>query len=528
MSLRPIVRILVPSGLLAVLGLLGTGLLFGQEVVPRLTVPTGTNLPLAPPCPSENRPLPINLRSALTLANVRAIDVEIAAERVRVGKALLEQARVLWLPTVSVGGDYARHDGRIQDTQGNVFDTSRSSVMLGAGTGIGPAATININDAIFAPLVARQQLLARESDRQAVSNDTLVAVCDAYFRVQQARGELAGALEATRRTQELAEHTRKLAPGLLPDLEVDRVVVELSRRQQAEVGARQRWRVASADLVRVLRLDPLSQLEPVEPPELRVSLIDLTHPVDELIPVALTFRPELASQQALVQATLAQLRQEKLRPLVPSILLSGTSTPMPGTLAAGVYGGGSNSSIGNGGLRGDLDLQILWQFDNLGLGNRGRVHQCEAENHQAELELFRLQDRIAAEVIQATAQAQAADTQVTMAEKEVRVAVDSVDKNLAAFAQTRRVGNAVQMVVRPAEVVLAVQALAQAYVDYYGAVADVNRAQFHLYRALGKPAQCLVQTAAPPPTPPVSQPAATPAVRGQTSTPAAATAVRNQ
>ena len=138
--------------------------------------------------------------------------------------------------------------------------TSRSSVMLGAGTGIGPAATININDAIFAPLVARQQFLARESDRQAVSNDTLVAVCDAYFRVQQARGELAGALEATRRTQELVEHTRKLALGLLPDLEVDRVVVELSRRQQAEVGARQRWQVASADLVRVLRLDPLSQL----------------------------------------------------------------------------------------------------------------------------------------------------------------------------------------------------------------------------------------------------------------------------
>jgi hypothetical protein len=38
-----------------------------------------------------------------------------------------------------------------------------------------------------------------------------------------------------------------------------------------------------------------------------------------------------------------------------------------------------------------------------------------------------------------------------------------------------------------------VQALAQAYIDYYGAVADANRAQFRLYRALGQPAQHLAQ-----------------------------------
>jgi len=36
-----------------------------------------------------------------------------------------------------------------------------------------------------------------------------------------------------------------------------------------------------------------------------------------------------------------------------------------------------------------------------------------------------------------------------------------------------------------------VQALAQAYTDFYAAVADYNRAQFRLYRALGHPAQCL-------------------------------------
>ena len=65
--------------------------------------------------------------------------------------------------------------------------------MFGVGTGIGQAAILNVNDAIFAPLVTRQQLRARQADRQTASNDTLVAVSDAYFSVQQARGELAGA-----------------------------------------------------------------------------------------------------------------------------------------------------------------------------------------------------------------------------------------------------------------------------------------------------------------------------------------------
>ena len=43
--------------------------------------------------------------------------------------------------------------------------------------------------------------------------------------------------------------------------------------------------------------------------------------------------------------------------------------------------------------------------------------------------------------------------------------------------------------IRPQEVGAAIGALAQAYVDYYGAVADYNRAQFRLYHALGHPAQ---------------------------------------
>ncbi len=184
-----------------------------------------------PPAPLEtpalepgDRPLPIDLPTALRLANVQAVDVVAAAERLNAAFAVLDQAKVSWLPTITLGGDYNRHDGKIQNADGSVIDVSRNGWMYGAGTGIGSSAVLSLDDAIFGPLVARQTVRARQADLQAARNDTLVAVTDAYFNVQQARGQLAGAVDARRRAEELVRRTEELkaVSGLAPGLEVTR------------------------------------------------------------------------------------------------------------------------------------------------------------------------------------------------------------------------------------------------------------------------------------------------------------------
>src|SRR2546426_12291625 len=91
-------------------------------------------------------------------------------------------------------------------------------------------------------------------------------------------------------------------------------------------SARERWRLASAELARVLRLEARALVDPLEPPHIQVTLVEIHQPVDDLIALALTNRPELAGQQALVRATLERWRQERWRPLVPSLLLRGTAT----------------------------------------------------------------------------------------------------------------------------------------------------------------------------------------------------------
>jgi outer membrane protein TolC len=448
-----------------------------------------------PAAASGDRPLPINLATALQLAGARPLDVQIAGRQVAAAAAAFDRARVLWLPNIAVGFDYFAHAGPQQIFAGEILRSTRSSFMVG----FGPNMVFNFSDAVYAPLAARQDLRARQAVQQAAVNDVSYQVADAYSAVQQARGELAGALVAEKMAADLARRASALAAGLAPPAEENRAKVELARRRQVAISARERWRSAGAELGRLLRLDPTQLVEPVEPPFLPVTVIDPASPVDDLIPIALSTRPELAGQQAVVQATLARLKQEKVRPLVPSLAVRSVSTNPSGSLGYGVFGGGPNDRLDNFSGRFDIDMQLVWEFQALGLGNRARVAERKAENEAALLDLFRTQDRIAAEVVQAFAQARAAAERLNEAEPALREAIDLANRSLDGLGQTRRVGDAVVLVVRPQEAVAAVQALGQANADFFTAVADYNRAQFRLYRALGHPAQCLAGAVPGPP-----------------------------
>lgn len=444
-----------------------------------------TPLPPSPEPPAEAKTLPINLATALQLAGAQPYEVALAAERVKAAAADLERAQVLWLPNLYVGTDYYRHDGQLQDVSGNVFATSKTTFMAGGGA----TAVFAVTDAVFKPLADRQVVRARQADFHAARNDSVLAVAEAYVNVQQARGELAATTDTARRMDELVQRTGKLAKTLAAPVDEVRARAEMARRRQALAAANERWQTASADLARLLRLAPATLVQPLEPPHLQVTLVPGERGVDELIAVALTGRPELASQQALVQATLERLRAERVRPLVPSVLLRGAATNPSGGLAAGVFGGGRNDRLADFNGRFDYDLQIVWELQNFGLGNRALVKERQAQNQLAIIDLFRLQDRIAAEVVQAHAQAKSAAARLKEAQAGLADAADSAKKHFDGLEQTQKIGNTLVLLVRPQEALASVQALQQAYADFYAAVADYDRAQFRLYRALGNPSQ---------------------------------------
>ncbi len=464
--------------------LFGLECLFAQELpapkvgnFPKLSIPEKTD---------EAEPsFAINLPVAMQLANARPLDIAIAGERINAAQAELLRAKALWLPTLNIGTDYLRHDGQIQDIRGKVFGTSKSSFMAG----VGPTAVFAISDAIYKPLAAKQMLISKEADKQTAINDSLLVVAESYFKVQEARGEVASALDTVKRSEELAEKTGKLSPAISPPAEASRVKAELARRRQDLEYAYENWQVKSAELIEVLHLQSGMRVSPQEPPHLKIDLIDPSRTIDELIPVGLTLRPELASQQALVQASIARLKQEKMRPLIPSVLLRGSATNPSGTLSSGIFGGGQNSTLSDFSMRNSMDLQVLWELESFGIGNIALKRQRQADNNAAVLDLYRVQDRVASEVVQAHAQTVRTSRRIKDAEDGLAFAVDTADKNIQGLSQTRRIGDTLTLIYRPQEVLVSIQSLQQAYKDYYKAVTESNRAQFRLYRALGHPGQ---------------------------------------
>jgi hypothetical protein len=95
---------------------------------------------------------------------------------------------------------------------------------------------------------------------------------------------------------------------------------------------------ASAELVRILRLQPGTSLQPLEAQPVPISLVDADSRLPDLIIQGLTNRPEMAVHQALVQSALERLRQEEWRPFIPNVQVG---------LSVGGFGGGPNSFFGN-------------------------------------------------------------------------------------------------------------------------------------------------------------------------------------
>jgi hypothetical protein len=306
----------------------------------------------------------------------------------------------------------------------------------------------------------------------------------------------AGALYCVERGRDLIERIAQLSRELVPTVEVARARNLVADLEQQAVASRQEWRVQSANLTQVLRLDPRAVLEPLEHDHAQITLIDPGRSLDDLMPIALTNRPELAANQALIQAALAYIRQEKARPFIPNILINGFQTPYE-MIQAGIFGLGPNSSLNQWVGRVDLSYQPLWQLEAFGLGNLARIKEQRGMQSQAIIELFKSQDAVAADVTRALARVQSAAARVIQADRSLRTGIVTFNGNFEGLRQTTRLGNVLVLVNRPQEAVFALQLLKIAFDEYFTTVAEYNRAQFALFHSLGYPARELAQLRPP-------------------------------
>ncbi|MCA9090758.1 MAG: TolC family protein [Planctomycetaceae bacterium] len=405
--------------------------------------------------------------------------VGLARWRVQEAYARLDQAEVLWLPSLQAGFSFHRHDGNYQASNGDIVDVNRNSFQYGLGAGAvgagttprpGLVAQFHLADAIFQPEIAEKTAWARGHAANGVINEQLLTAARAYLQLLRAEQDQRVLAESYQRTADLAKLTSDFAAtgqGLYAD--ADRLQTELILVESRQSESREQLEIASARLSQALGMNASRRIVPLDPTVVPIYLVSTGMDRVSLIQTGLANRPELKEAQALVAAACEQHARQKYAPFVPSILL-GAST--------GEFGGGLGSSLGNVDGRYDLDALVTWEIRNLGFGEQAARRTAEAQFQQARFDSVRVMDQVARDVAEAHAQVTHRAERVDITRRAIESAQNSYDRNLSRIRDGQGL---------PLEVLQSVQALEAARRAYLNAVIEHNEAQFQLQWALGWP-----------------------------------------
>jgi outer membrane protein TolC len=426
---------------------------------------------------------PIDLPTALRLAQVDNPEIRLARERVREALAYRQLAAAQFLPTINFGTNFDHHLGPLQSTNGTIINVNRDSLYLGLGAGAVGAGTVtipgvvwsgNVSEAWHNALIRKQVVRQRAFESDAIRNEMLLRVASAYLELLRAAGHQAIAFQIRDDAREVARVTAEFAQakeGLRSD--ADRAAAELQQRSSEVVQATSEITIASARLCQLLGLDPSVKLVPMERKVVPSSLVPEPIPLPELLAIAVTQRPELGERRAAIGAALLQMRNAKLLPFSPQVLLG---------YSAGTFGGGSDLAaqprFGSFDTRQDLDVVMYWSLRNLGVGNVALIRVSQSQYRQSELRALETLDRVRAEVASAQVRVLARFAQIEINEKAIQ---SSQTAFKADFERTRgKLG-------LPIEVLDSLRLMGRSRLAYLDAIVDYNRAQFELYVALGQP-----------------------------------------
>jgi len=414
---------------------------------------------------ATNNVYPIDLPTALRLANARNLDIQIARERLKEAKANHESAVEQFFPWILPGAVYRRHEGRIQAVDGTVFDADKQAYTVGGAL----TAQLELGDAIYKSLTAKQLVNAADQAVESQRQDSTLAAAQGYYDLAKARTIVDVFKEALGISQDYQKQLHDaVGAGIAFKGDELRVQTQTERYQIALRQALELQRVAAARLAQILHLDSAVELVPQVTDLVPLTLVETNAPLDSLVQQALRSRPELKQSRALITAAHDAKNGAVYGPLIPSL----------GAQAfGGGLGGGKNGSTGNFGESEDYFVGLGWRIGPGGLFDFGRVHASKARLETAKLSGEKLRDEIIRQVVEGHTRAQSLLDQLV-----------TTKQNLATASETLRLTRERKQfgVGAVLEDIQAQQELTRARSDYVSAVAEFNKAQYGLAKAVGE------------------------------------------
>jgi outer membrane protein TolC len=432
------------------------------------------------------KPLPIDLDTVLHLAQDQNPEIAISREKLHESVLECENTCTDWLPKVTAGACYFRHEGGIQDFNGNFLRSSYGSLF----PGLDLCGTWDIREIIYNRVNAERQVMQSKGDLSKLTHEKLLEAANTYIELLTAR-------QAEAITWELegyAEPMRKRAEDLMKNdrsttVQFEGVQAEMVGRRQELVKLRIQASAAAAKLGYLLGLPCDALLTPLDLIPAPIDLVDLSLPCETLVALALTDGPgikEIQGMLAVIQEGRAQL--EGPLALMPTFCLN---------VCEGAFGAGPGANL-TWDNRVDVCAQARWNLTEYLTGRKKKQIE-DSKQKQVELSHAETAARLTSGVQEARDAILAGREQIALAQQQVRHASESYRLNDLRVKENAPGATVV-------EVMTAIRALEQAHLGYLAAVSAHNKAQVRLLLLVGPAGTKQAKGAGPAPAGPQAVP----------------------
>ena len=411
------------------------------------------------------KPVPICLDTVFRLAEDQNGQVRLARMRLEDAETDQVWANKHWMPDLYVGMGAYRHEGGIQDFQGNLVRSSYGSAV----GGLELTGKYDWKDVLFRKVEAERRVWQQRGELSKLTSENLLNASTTYIDLLAARTGVVIAIETEMRLRDLLEQTTALAkidPGL--NVEVSRIETELMAQTVLTVKLREAGKAATAKLAYLLGLDPCCEFVVADKQLVPIKIIDAKQPVQILVDQALSRGPGVRELEGLLQTVeAARNTNYGLSHWMPAIELN---------VLEGGFGAGPGRQL-DWANRFDLGVHMKWNLNEYGIAKLKR-RQADANIQQAHLSYHDLRSKLTLGVQEARDAINSGLEQIQLAERHIRFAEESYKLSDVRLKQNVKGRSA-------SEVLLALRTLGGARLEFLQAVRDFDKAQLRLFVLVG-------------------------------------------
>ena len=420
---------------------------------------------ITPAQPANTNTLPIDLPTTLRLVGARNLDIQIARENLNEAQAKHQSAVEQFFPWVAPGIGYHRRDGVAQASPSGIISDAHYQSYAPGATAV---AQMDLGNAIYTTLAAKQLVKASDQALETQRQDAALTAAQGYFNLVKARALVGVVNEAIQISQDYQQQLHEaVAAGVAFRGDELRVQTQTEHHKIALQQALEQQRTMAVNLAQVLHLDSTVELVPLDNGLTSLTLSPTNAAMEALVAQALSNRPELKRSQAVLAATRDAKNGAVYGPLMPSV---------GAQVFGGGLGGGPDGRPGTFDGMADYTVGLSWQIGPGGLFDSGRIKASKARLAVSQLAESKLKDAITSQVVDALVTVNSTAIQIQLAEQNLNTASEA----LRLTQQRKQYGVGIVL-----EDIQAQQALTQARSDYVTALAEYNKAQYALRRAIG-------------------------------------------